>query len=72
MNDQSPIHIPSSVPPVGFIIPVRDDLRERLEEYCRQADLNRTELVERIFDDALRVFLDDHAPIIYPTLCQER
>lgn len=58
-------------PPVCFSIPIEDDLQLRLNYYVTTCDVNRDILARRLFNDSLRRFLDEHAPLNYPVVGQD-
>lgn len=57
---------------VSFNIPVNDDLRKRFDDYIASTGLNHALIVNRLFDGALRKFLDNYAPIKYPYLPEKQ
>ena len=54
------------VPPACSLIAIEDDLYQRLRIYITHNEIDEPLLMRRLLNDALREFLDDHAPIQYP------
>ena len=72
MNDNIPSFqaIPEgSITPItenSVIVPIEDDLHQRLRTYVIHSEIDQPLLMTRLLNSALREFLDDHAPIQYP------
>jgi hypothetical protein len=72
MNDEASSAIPpemvdmGSTPPTCFLIEVEGDLYHRFRIYITESDVSDRLLTKRLLNNALREFLDDHAPIEYP------
>ena len=69
MNDNHSSTIPPGmewVPPVCFLVGVEEDLYERFRIYVNGNDVDERLLTKRLLNNALREFLDNHAPIEYP------
>jgi hypothetical protein len=57
---------------VHFSIPVDDDLRRRFDSYVAASGYGHSLLATRLFNSALRGFLNTYAPIQYPFITQEK
>jgi hypothetical protein len=55
-----------SDPLACFPIEVEEELYERFRIYVNGNDVNERLLTKRLLNNALREFLDNYAPIVYP------
>jgi hypothetical protein len=55
-----------SAPPTCFLVAVEEDLYQRFRIYVTENDVSDRLLARRLLNNALREFLDNHAPIQYP------
>jgi hypothetical protein len=69
MNDNDSSAVPpemGSAPPTCFLVAVEEDLYQRFRIYVTENEVSDRLLTERLLNNALREFLNAHAPIEYP------
>jgi hypothetical protein len=69
MNDNNSSAVPpemGSAPPACFLVAVEEDLYQRFRIYVTKNNVSDLLLARRLLNNALREFLDAHAPIEYP------